>query len=247
MLFEKIFPMVVSGMIGAVIAGGLLLLVQPKDAPPANPSGQQERVVVERVVDGDTFTVRGGRTVRLIGIDAPEAGACYATEATAALKELVEGKAVLLEKDLSGTDAFGRLLRHAIREVEDPNQDNINVAHFLLSRGFALKASSKGDNRYNDLLAAAQDDAQEVGRGLWSNCPDAKRENAPLRQQASQPPNAQCIIKGNVSEKGFGRTYYSPGCPNYSRVKIDPSRGDQWFCTAKEAARAGYEAAENCP
>ncbi|MDP3793405.1 MAG: thermonuclease family protein, partial [Candidatus Uhrbacteria bacterium] len=94
-------------------------------APPAvtgspTPSALDQALVV-RVVDGDTIDVLiGGEQlrVRYIGIDTPETVdprrpvGCFGKEASARNRELVEGKTVALEKDVSETDRFGRLLRY---------------------------------------------------------------------------------------------------------------------------------------
>ena len=57
--------------------------------------------MVTRVIDGDTIEIRGGDRVRYIGIDTPEIGEPYYSEATAKNKELVNGKEVRLVKDVS--------------------------------------------------------------------------------------------------------------------------------------------------
>jgi len=49
-------------------------------------------IIVERVIDGDTVQMPDGERVRLIGIDTPEVDQCGSLEATAKLRELVEGK-----------------------------------------------------------------------------------------------------------------------------------------------------------
>ncbi|MCP9484663.1 MAG: hypothetical protein MSC30_02280 [Gaiellaceae bacterium MAG52_C11] len=57
---------------------------------------------VTYVVDGDTLDVKIGlRTerVRVVGIDTPEHGGCYADSATAAAKRLANGKRVILRGD----------------------------------------------------------------------------------------------------------------------------------------------------
>lgn len=70
------------------------------------------------VFDGDTIEVRiAGRIyrVRYIGIDAPESTYehdPFGPEATAKNRELVAGKRVRLEKDVSETDRYGRLVRY---------------------------------------------------------------------------------------------------------------------------------------
>ncbi len=67
---------------------------------------------VTDVVDGDTIKV-DGKSVRLIGIDAPEVGQCGYDEATAAMAELVAGKSVTLTAvaGRDDSDQYGRLLR----------------------------------------------------------------------------------------------------------------------------------------
>jgi len=67
---------------------------------------------VTRVIDGDTFELETGEKVRLICIDTPETGNSGAEEAKEFLESLVLGKSVKLEKDVSETDQYGRLLRY---------------------------------------------------------------------------------------------------------------------------------------
>ena len=48
-----------------------------------------------------------------------------------------------------------------------------------------------------------------------------------------------CIIKGNINGKGE-RIYHMPFQHYYSRVRVDPHRGERWFCTEDEAISAGW-------
>jgi len=67
---------------------------------------------VVRVIDGDTFVILTGERVRLIGIDTPEIGEkCY-EEAKEYLKNLVEGRIVILTYDKRRYDNYGRLLAY---------------------------------------------------------------------------------------------------------------------------------------
>ena len=53
-----------------------------------------------------------------------------------------------------------------------------------------------------------------------------------------------CAIKGNIRE---GKSvYYLPSCAYYDQVIVDESFGDQWFCNANEAQKAGFTVAESC-
>jgi micrococcal nuclease len=79
------------------------------------PQGPTVEALVVDIVDGDTIKVEIGGTVyplRYIGIDSPQVGLPYADQATTADEQLVGGATVLLEKDVSETDRFDRLLRY---------------------------------------------------------------------------------------------------------------------------------------
>ncbi len=52
----------------------------------------------------------------------------------------------------------------------------------------------------------------------------------------------QCRIKGNISRKGE-RIYHMPGGEWYDRTKIDPAKGERWFCSEAEAEAAGWRKA----
>ncbi len=143
----------------------------------AVPEGLQPAEVV-RVVDGDTIVVDvNGREerVRYIGIDTPETVRpgtpveCFGKEASAANEELVEGEMVYLEKDVSETDRFGRLLRYVY--VDDPASDELLFVNLeLVEQGYAQVSTFPPDVRYENALLAAQQAAREEQRGLWGEC-----------------------------------------------------------------------------
>jgi micrococcal nuclease len=125
---------------------------------------------VVRVVDGDTIVVAiDGEQARLryIGIDTPETVhpdkpvEWMGPEASAANKALVEGKTVYLEKDISETDQYGRLLRYVFLE------DGTFVNAELVRLGYAQVSTYPPDVRYVDLYLEMQRAAQAAGRGLW--------------------------------------------------------------------------------
>jgi micrococcal nuclease len=124
---------------------------------------------VTRVVDGDTIKVLvdgSEYTLRYIGIDTPESVdprrpvECFANEATEYNRSLVEGKTVGLEKDISETDEFGRLLRYVWLGEEMVNWK-------LVSEGYALAVTYPPDVKYADLFASLQAGARQAGVGLW--------------------------------------------------------------------------------
>ena len=140
-----------------------------KDYLPFLDISEMEATVV-RVIDGDTIEVDiiGMRfKVRYIGIDTPELDdkrpefRALAQEATRLNRELVEGKTVRLEKDVPGTDNFGRLLRYVY-------VDDIFVNAELVERGLAWAEPYEPDIKYQDYLEELEMEARQAGRGLWA-------------------------------------------------------------------------------
>ena len=128
---------------------------------PASPASQEGRVVA--VTDGDTIRVmlQGQEyPVRYIGMDTPETGQPNATAARDKNVELVSGKTVRLEKDVSETDRYGRLLRYVW--VGD-----MMVNAELVRQGYAQAATFPPDVKYQQKFSALQKEAQTAGRGLW--------------------------------------------------------------------------------
>ncbi|MCR4324522.1 MAG: thermonuclease family protein [Candidatus Curtissbacteria bacterium] len=126
-------------------------------------------VTVTKVIDGDTIEIEGGQKLRYIGMDTPETVhpkrgiECYGKEASSKNKELVEGKTVRLEKDVSETDKYERLLRYVY-------VDDVFVNEYMVREGFAYASSYPPDVKYQEKLRAAQKEAQNLKKGLWGSC-----------------------------------------------------------------------------
>lgn len=123
---------------------------------------------VERVVDGDTIKLETGETVRYIGIDTPETVdtkrtvMCYGKEASEINRQLVEGKTVELEKDVSETDRYGRLLRYVWL-------DGVLINEYLVREGYAVSSSYPPDIKNQSIFLQAEELARNEKKGLWSN------------------------------------------------------------------------------
>lgn len=240
---QKLSKKVVKNIVIAalLILVGFLTLSQDKKE-----SEQSLAQKVDRVIDGDTIVVQDDTRVRLIGINSPEKGECFYEESRQFAKDLLQGESVILEKEISGVDDYGRLLRFIIIPAKSAAKDNILVNDYIVRQGYARAIASPPDNRYRDLLISAQEEALRENRGLWQTC-SYQDEFSERREKDDQPPGPDYIIKGNISTRGYGKTYLFPGCDNYATVKIDLAKGEQYFRTAEEAESAGYRKATNCP
>lgn len=150
-----------------------------------NPSRYKAKVI--NVIDGDTIKIEGGQVVRYIGIDAPETVhpskpvQCYGKEASYKNKELVEGKEVRLEKDVSETDRYGRLLRYVWL-------GDMLVNEYLVREGYAQSSSYPPDVKYQDRFVEAQRQAREEKRGLWGDaCAIQTSQTQQIQQKITTP------------------------------------------------------------
>lgn len=170
------------------------LLVVPTEAA-------GDLVQVTSVVDGDTIKTELG-TVRFIGVDTAEVVdprkpvQCFGKEASAKTKELLEGKRVRLEKDVSETDKYDRLLRYVYLE------DGTFINELLVREGYASASSYPPDVKYQDQFRAAEQTARANRWGLWSDlcaspepvaeipaisAPAVVKEAAPVKTEVSKP------------------------------------------------------------
>jgi endonuclease YncB( thermonuclease family) len=200
---------------------------------------------VEEVVDGDTIVLEDGVRVRLLGLDAPEQGACFADQSKQGLQEMVLGRQVILEKDQTAKDNYDRLLRYVFIYEDNPETDQAFLNRELVRAGLALSQYVKPNRRYLQQLQAAEREAETQKLGLWSACDPSANRAEPQREEASDPYSEECVIKGNINKR-YEKDYFLPGCPNYKRVKVDPRKGEQWFCTEEEAAQAGWQRSASC-
>ncbi len=123
-------------------------------------AGDVETARVIRVIDGDTIVVEGGYHVRYIGIDAPEKDDPYYLEAKQFNEQLVMGKRVKMEKDVSDRDDFGRLLRYVY-------VNSVFVNAEMVRNGYALAKAYLPDTRYQKYLVEVENEAKQLHKGLW--------------------------------------------------------------------------------
>ena len=128
---------------------------------------------VLRVIDGDTIVVLFEgvtTTVRLLGVDTPEtvdphkSMQCFGPEASAEVKQLLDGTSVQLEADPSQghLDWYGRTLAYVYLP------DGTLLDEFLIAQGYGREYTYHSAYKYQARFKAAQENAKREQRGLWS-------------------------------------------------------------------------------
>ncbi len=209
----------------------------PTETPPP-PRGNLQSAQVVAVIDGDTIDVLlNGRKyrVRYTLINTPETehspkGAePFGAEATAANRALVDGKTVQLEKDVSETDPYGRLLRYVYVDGRMVNEE-------LLRRGLAHVATFPPDVKYVERFLAVQKEAQAAGRGIWADYGQIIISRVDVRAEFVELKNPQDTPQSLdgwtlVSERGNQR------CPLHSTLGAGESV--RVWARAADANRGG--------
>jgi len=134
---------------------------------------------VTRVVDGDTFWVDDGNgnaiKIRLIGIDAPEPRntgtrpkGYFGAESTSYLHQLLTGKKVRLEYDVSRYDRYGRTLAYAYLE------DGTFINAELVRNGFATVMTVPPNVKHQETFTQLAAKARRQNKGLWKGDPSVQ-------------------------------------------------------------------------
>jgi len=163
-------------LISALIALVIFIFLQIFPSQKTTQKIDNNTYIVKRVIDGDTIELTNKQIVRYIGIDTPElhhpkkSVECFASAAAGFNKNLVEGKIVTLEKDISETDKYKRLLRYVYITDESSPSAKIFVNKKLVDEGYASAATFPPDVKYADIFRNSQQEAMENKKGLWSSC-----------------------------------------------------------------------------
>lgn len=200
----------------------------------ASPSAQepgrlQARVV--QVIDGDTIEVEIDgqvRTVRYLGIDCPEADCDMGIVASDINRALVEGKRVELEKDISETDEYDRLLRYVY-------VGGVLVNAELIRLGYAHAVTLPPDLAHADEFLQLEQAARLEGQGMWgldqsptpvpptpqpatsTAVPPTPTLVPPTSTPVPPTPTAPPVILADVAVNPDCCQFNSPGNDNYSK------------------------------
>ncbi len=205
---------------------------------------------VVTVHDGDTVTVAtatGRIKVRLVGIDSPELGQKWASQARDFTASLVLNKTVVVET--TGSDQYGRLLG-------DIRVDGVDVNEAIVRKGMAWRYDLGGADSQ---IVAAERAARAEHAGLWTDPspipPWQWRRMHPQRDAAgarSGTPYASSHAdrtprlniedaRGPFHGNTRSHLFHRPGCPHYNCKSCDEA-----FLTVQSAEEAGYTPAGDC-
>lgn len=178
-----------------------------------------------RVIDGDTFETEERQLIRLTGIDAPELTNCDGKEAKEALGKLILDKNLYVK--VIYRDSGMRLISHVYN-------DKGLVSEQMLRLGMAYNL---GTGISDPQMGKAADFARTEKLGIYSSkC-----------TQETNPNSKTCVIKGNIRTPGGAeKIYHFPGCGQYTQTVVELYKGDHWFCTEKEAQKAGFLKGSDC-
>ncbi|MCA9240596.1 MAG: lamin tail domain-containing protein, partial [Planctomycetales bacterium] len=164
-------------------------------------------------------------TVRYIGIDTPERGQPGYDIATQANADLVQGQTVYLQRDVSDTDRYDRLLRN----VYLPDGTWVNGQ--LVAMGLAQPVRYAPDTAYAAQLEQAARDAALTRSGFWAGGAEAM-------------PYAQVIREANLRigpDTAFESTRVLPADTPLTVFGRNPDA--TWFQVRTPARDGGWMAA----
>ena len=189
-----------------------------------------------RVIDGDTIDINGTR-ILFHGVDAPELGqTClgYRGEfpcgehARRMLAREADGQEVTCHE--RGLDKYGRV--YAVCHV-----DGLDLGAHMVRMGWAMAYLE-----YSLDYVDSEKWARALITGLWKTRfvpPWEWRRGERLGSPGQADISLLCPIKGTIGRDGE-RAFHVPSGQNYGRTRIDPSKGERWFCTKEEALAAGW-------
>ncbi len=160
-----------------------------------------EIAALERVQDGDTLLLGDGRSVRLIGVNAPELGRNshpaepLARQAQEFAERFLGDGGVELVYDRDRRDRYGRVLAH----VYNHRGESLEAA--LLAAGLAFHVAIAPNLSLAECLSERQAEARRAGRGIW-----APGVWPVLRAREVHPGDGGFVLlRGRVSEVDLNR------------------------------------------
>lgn len=205
----------------------------PQSTRAAKPAVQPFTAKVTAVVDGDTLRVVDDRgiefTIRVDGIDCPESGQPFGGVALRFTRAQVFDRSVQVR--IVDTDSRGRFVARVSADGQD-------LSTQLLRSGLAWHYT---DYSHDAALAAAERDARQSKRGLWSEAaavaPWVWRRQSAAKHASRGPDDEAGPFFANTSS----RVFHAASCRNAHCKNCTVP-----FATAQAAKAAGYRPAGDC-
>ena len=179
------------------------------------------------VIDGDTFVLNNGDTVRLLGIDAPEKGDAFYDRSAYELQRRINARQLVLEGD--SEDKYGRKLREVFAEGTHVNLE-------LVKEGWARKYLHQ-NSTYKALLDNAQEDARAKNKGMW------KIDDGSYKRLSGRCAELGCTIGTIAVASKYGDVYYNCACGSASLITHENLA---CFSTLQDAIAAGFRETRKC-
>jgi micrococcal nuclease len=125
-------------------------------------SSAEDTISCTAIIDGDTFRLETGQTVRLIGIDAPELSQPGGEKSREYLAHLILGKNISLEKGYQDQDKYNRLLRFVY--IGD-----VCINEEMIRQGYAEARYLFSDDPMREYYIQLEIEAETARAGLWSD------------------------------------------------------------------------------
>lgn len=224
-------PLKKAPLVGAFFVGVYLSLAAPVMAlaePACRAPAGLPKVAVRNVVDGDTLRLQDGRSVRLIGLNAPELGRKgrtdepFAVAAKRRLQALVDASdgQVMVWPGAEAKDKYGRTLAYLY------DRDGASLEDPLLREGLAFHVAIAPNVARVDCQRQAEARAQASALGVWKRSPVIAASQ--LRQSGF------AVVGGKVGavQRNRGGTWVTVGDDLVinvpARAQVPAARIDSW-------------------
>ncbi|MBI3269189.1 MAG: thermonuclease family protein [Planctomycetes bacterium] len=194
-------------------------------AAPLQPPSDLEKLQHEAfksTVDGDSFRLKSGHQVRMLGVDAPEHDEPLFADARALAKSLLEKGELYLEFDSEREDTYHRLLAYAWVVPSKGEPPRLVQAELLRNGMVRFYGHHQNALHFRELLAAQQE-ARAAKRGIWALPP---------------PDPAPFYLSSRTSER-----FHRPDCEHVPQL---PAGHRVRFDTRDRALDAGKSRCRTC-
>lgn len=179
------------------------LATAPHNSPACTPLPGGEWAELAGVVDGDTLRLKDGRTVRVLGINAPEvgrrgaAGEPFSRAASSEARSFLQNNPrIRLVPGEERKDRYGRLLAHVYRS------DGASLEEQLLAQGLAFHTPVPPNLAQADCYAALESQARVARQGIWSDRGIQPTAAASVKEGGYQR------VRGQITAVSFRRNWW---------------------------------------